>query len=141
MTPRQLEEHNKIQKKASQTQKDAFLKAFEASWPNVTKAAKTADISRRRVYDWLNEDTAFKEAFDDIVDAKLDELEEGLKRASQEKAGWYFMLSLLKSYRPKRWGDRAKVEHTGGVKYEIFHSIPEPRSWSEELEQGKMSRD
>jgi len=115
--------------------KAAFLEVLQNLWPNVYQAARSLEIPPRVVYHWKTKDKEFAEKWEEIVQAKMDEVESGLLRDSSEKWGAHLRLPVLKAYRPERWGDRSKVEHSGGVNYTIEHSIPAPASWTEDEEQ------
>ena len=85
---------------------------------SVASACHTAGVGRSTAYEWREADTAFRDAWDDAVEAGTDELEdEAVKRA---KAGSdTLLIFMLKARRPDKYKDRVATEHTGRVNLTI----------------------
>lgn len=80
---------------------------------NVRMAAQAAGVPRRTVYNWRDRWKTFAAEWDEALEDACDILEaEAWKRAVQENSDRLLMF-LLKAYRPDRFKDRAKVEHSG----------------------------
>lgn len=89
---------------ALQNWKSAFLDALRAS-PNVARAARCADVDRAHAYETRKVDPAFASAWDDVLAAAVDDVEEAaFKRARIESDT--LAIFLLKCHRPEVYRDR-----------------------------------
>jgi len=59
------------------TQK-AFIQALKKNRFNVSKACDIVGVSRRTHYNWLEQDPAYKEAYDELSESVIDLAEESL---------------------------------------------------------------
>lgn len=59
----------------SKKQKETFLEVLEAKGGNVSQACEATGVSRRTFYLWLEKLEWFKDAYDDMMEAELDESE------------------------------------------------------------------
>jgi hypothetical protein len=106
--------------------KRLFLEAFAGPHPTVSHAAKAAGIGRRTVYDWLERDAEFRQAFADAEQEAFDTLErEAVRRAAEgveepvyaggKKVGSIrkysdtLLIFLLKGARPSKFRERVDV--------------------------------
>lgn len=98
--------------------------------PNVAEACRRAGVTRQAAYQRRDHDPDFAAAWDDALDQSTDALVgEAYRRAREgvEEPVFYqgeecgrvrrysdtLAIFLLKSHRPKTYGDRSKVEHSG----------------------------
>ena len=104
----------------------AFLAAFRET-SNVRLACEVAKVGRSSHYRWLEEDSAYREAFDQAKLQAADVLEaEAFRRAVEgveEQVGWYrgvaggtvrrysdvLLIFLLKALRPEKYRERVDV--------------------------------
>lgn len=96
--------------------KRAFLMAFCESC-NITEACAASGIDRTTHYRWVKEDSDYAEAFQEAHKIAVRVLEdEAVKRA---KAGSDTLtIFLLKSYNPKVFGDRTRIDvHVDSAKF------------------------
>jgi hypothetical protein len=84
-------------------QKIQILKVYSETF-NLSKAIKAALTTRFIVKTHLKEDKAFKEAFDDITEEILDEVEESIYK--QSKKSPIAAMQLLKAKRGGTWGPK-----------------------------------
>jgi AcrR family transcriptional regulator len=106
--------------------KKLFLEAFAGPHPTVSHAAKAAGIGRRTVYDWLERDAEFREAFKSAEQEAFDTLErEAVRRAAEgveepvyaggkqvgsiRKYSDTLLIFLLKGARPSKYRERIDV--------------------------------
>ena len=117
--------------------KELFLAALRAS-PNVSEAARAADISRQSAYKYRDADTDFAAQWDDALNEAIDTLErEAQRRAFEgctEPVGWHqgvaggtvkrysdtLAIFLLKAHRPERFRDKHEIKHTGEIAISII---------------------
>lgn len=86
----------------------AFLEAF-GQCGIVRDACAAARISRRELQRWLEEDDAFREAYEDTEEDATDDLESvAITRAKANSD--YLMALLLKAKRPQKYVERSQVE-------------------------------
>lgn len=96
---------------AIQRQKEIFLDAYREIG-TILRSYKAAGVCRRTIYNWQDDDEAFKRAFGDAKEDFADLLEERLyKRA--ETAGQNRPniegLAALKANRREKWGDSVLI--------------------------------
>lgn len=109
-------------------QADFLIKLVEVV--SVTKAAMSAKVSRRTIYDWIKNDPTFKEKYDEAVELATMKLEdEAVRRAFEGtlkpvyqggklvgKIREYsdtLLIILLKAKAPDKYKDRSTSELTG----------------------------
>ena len=109
--------------------KRLFLALF-AALGNVSAAAEKAGVGRRTVYDWIAEDTEFKDAFNEARETAADGLElEARRRAVDGSERPVFqggkqvgtvreysdrlLEVLLRANRPEKFTERLRSEHSG----------------------------
>ena len=98
-------------RKISHPKKVAFLAAYSKTG-NILVSAASAGIDRRTHYQWLKDDPVYASAFADAKEDAIESLEaEALRRA--RTGSDLLMIFLLKSLRPEKYCDKARVEHTG----------------------------
>jgi len=102
-----------------------FLEALETTC-NVTKACRLARVGRRSIYEWRDDDPAFKADWEKSLDRASDLLEEEAVRRAQhgvkkpvfqggKRVGYVqeysdtLMIFLLKGAKPKKYGDRTTL--------------------------------
>ena len=88
-------------------QKTMFIAEYTKSF-NFTKAAKAVLTTRPVIVHHLKEDKAFKEAFQNVVDEVLDDVEESLYK--QSKKSPIAAMQFLKAKRSSEWGPPRKQE-------------------------------
>lgn len=105
---------------------EKFLKTLRQTGGNVSRACKAEGIARRTAYDWRNDDADFAAAWDEAVEAGLDDLEqEAYRRAFRgtrkpvyqggKLAGHVqeysdtLAIFLLKGGRPNKYRDRQEI--------------------------------
>ncbi|QTE37495.1 hypothetical protein J3L18_00055 [Mucilaginibacter gossypii] len=116
----------KNNKKALQA---AFLLQLEATG-NITMSCKKSKVPRRTIYDWLEKDVAFKEAYDKSVQIGIDMLEDEAQRRAYhgttkpifqngklvgkvQEFSDTLLIFLLKGKKPEVYKDR--TEHSGTI--------------------------
>jgi hypothetical protein len=82
--------------------------------PNVSAAARAANISRRAAYDWRDDDEAFRDEWDDAVAESIDGLEQVAWERAQDQSDRLIEI-LLKAHRPDKYVERKAVEFSGKV--------------------------
>lgn len=93
--------------------KDIFLAILPDHWPNIAKAAKQIGIDRRTAFYWRTKDPTFADKWDEIEQAKIDELEKHIVAFSLERGGAGYIFPILKAYRREKWGDQ--LTHGGTI--------------------------
>lgn len=88
-------------------QKVSVLKEYSETF-NLSKAAKSAVTTRSLVTLHLKEDKAFREAFENVTNELLDDVEESLYK--QSKKSPIAAMQFLKAKRSKEWGNHKKTE-------------------------------
>lgn len=128
--------------RAMKVRQAAFLAAY-AIHGNLTAAAVAADVNRKTVYCWMDEDGDFAEDFADAKEAFADQLVHEARRRAVEGVKDYvvsagrliyvddtdnpgtpiplvrqiysdtLLLAMLKAHRPDEYKERSSVEHSG----------------------------
>lgn len=112
----QYNDHETFYHGIQHPKKRAFLMAFIETC-NMVESASAAGIDRTAHYKWLKEDPEYAEAFAEARKVAVSGLEaEAVKRA---KAGSDTLtIFLLKSYNPKVFGDRTRIDvHVDSAKF------------------------
>ena len=89
----------------------AFLDAL-AQHGNVSRAARTARISRVHLYRERREDPTFAQAWGDALAIGLDSLED-VANVRARKGSDTLIIFLLKAHRPEKYRDIQHLEHSG----------------------------
>lgn len=80
--------------------KDKFLEIFANKAGNISDACKAAGISRRTYYDWMQDDTEFKNNVEEIQEGLLDFAESKLLdniEAGKEQSIFFYLKTRGKS--------------------------------------------
>jgi hypothetical protein len=125
--------------------RELFLSGLKDFHGNVSKALEAANLSRSAAYDWKKEDQDFSTAWDDIVEAGTEELEQEAWRRAHE--GWLepvfyqgeevghvrkfsdvLMMFTLKGRKPEKYRDNSKVElgSNGPIQVNVVYDPPKP---------------
>lgn len=88
-----------------------FLQEFAKDY-NLTRAAHTVGVNRRSIYDLLERDEGFKEAFDEIENAVLDQVESSMIIVASQpsREGFNDRKLLLQSKRREVYGNNPEVQ-------------------------------
>lgn len=70
---------------ATRKKKKSFVSAFEKSACNVSSACKVVGISRNCFYDWMKDDSVFKQAIDEAAEENIDFAETMLMKNIREQ--------------------------------------------------------
>lgn len=104
-------------RKATQKRIDwrpAFLAALAQSGI-VLAAANAAGIDRVTAYREREKNPPFAQGWDAAIDESADRLEAEARRRATIVGSDRLLMAMLKAYRPDRYGDRQRVELSGGV--------------------------
>ena len=93
--------------------KKAMLKALEKSLGVVTLAAKEVGIDRTMHYRWMNEDSEYRKAVDDIADVALDFAESMLHKQIQDKDTTATIFFLKTKGKKRGYVERQEIDHSG----------------------------
>lgn len=91
--------------------KEVFVAALAKS-PNVSAAAKKAKINRQYAYVERGRDADFAAAWDDALEAAIDDLE-GTAWQRAKKRSDVLLIFLLKAHRPEKYRETVRNEHSG----------------------------
>lgn len=83
---------------------------------NVSAIARSYDVSRKTVYNWINASPTLQQALDDSRERMVDDCESVLyKQAVQDQNMQAVMYVLNNSPQAKRrgWGPKQELEHSG----------------------------
>jgi hypothetical protein len=98
--------------------KAAFLTAFRyeghTTHGNISKSVKAAGVTRDCHYKWLKNDPQYKSDFEDAQEEIIEHLESKARERAAEKSD-LLLIFLLKSLKPKVYGDRKEVTHKGKI--------------------------
>jgi hypothetical protein len=92
--------------------KAKFLNALR-EWPNVSKAAKKAGMSRMSVYRIVKIDPEFEKQFKEAREMGIDALEDDTLESSNRSDT--LRIFLLKGNRPEKYADRKHIDVEGKV--------------------------
>ena len=90
-----------------------MLKALEKSLGVVTLAAKEVGIDRTMHYRWMNEDSEYRKAVDDIADVALDFAESMLHKQIQDKDTTATIFFLKTKGKKRGYVERQEIDHSG----------------------------
>jgi len=106
--------------------KDAFLKAYESGFGNVSAACAAVKISRVAYYAWIKADKAFTNAIEEVDESFIDFAESKLHKKISD-GEWVPLKYYLENKAKKRgWANTESapiMQHTGTIKIEIAKSI------------------
>lgn len=89
--------------------KDVFLAELRLS-PNVSRAARAADVGRQTAYDARAVDPAFARAWDDAIEESVDAVQDAAFQRAMADSDT-LAIFLLKSHRPSVYNRPQQVEH------------------------------
>ena len=105
--------------------KQAFIKAYIAELGNIKDSCEATKISRQTYYNWIEKDSKFKAALENISieDIKLDFAESKLFEfmKNESKAVFYYLNNKGKSRgygHPKQFEAKVLIEPITGIKVE-----------------------
>lgn len=78
--------------------------------PSITRACKSARISRNAFYEWRKDDPDFAADVENAREKGIDALEDALFRDAIEGHNITAAIFMLKSWRRERYGDRQHVD-------------------------------
>jgi hypothetical protein len=107
-----------------------FVESLLQTGGNVSRACLAVNIGRMTAYEWRNDDPEFAKAWDEAVEAGLDDLEQEARRRAFEgvlephfyqgvECGYVrkysdtLLIFLLKGGRPEKYKDRVEQDHKG----------------------------
>lgn len=105
----------------------------------VLAAAQAAGVDRTTAYRERERNPEFAAQWDEAIDESADRLEAEARRRATTVGSDRLLMAMLKAYRPERYGDRQRVEVSGGVRLEseylrirsaitdALHAYPEAR--------------
>lgn len=104
-----------IKRNSTEVQKVAMIEALTKSLGIVTTACKQVNISRETHYRWMQEDTTYKTAVEDISDIALDFAESKL-HGLIDKGDTSANIFYLKTKGKKRgYIEKSEIEHSGSI--------------------------
>lgn len=80
--------------------------------PSKSRACRTARVPRQRFYEWCHDDPDFKARVDAAQQRGIDAVEDALF-ADALNHDTTAAIFTLKSWRPERYSDKLRHEHTG----------------------------
>jgi hypothetical protein len=130
-----------------------FIESLVQTGGNVARACKATAIGRTAVYAWRNDDEEFAQAWDEAVEAGLDELEQEARRRAVEgtleprfykgiecghirKYSDTLLIFLLKAGRPEKYRDRIaqQLAHQHEVKIIKIPAKLTLEAWQQQTE-------
>ena len=100
-----------MQAEASKRKREAFLMGLSLG-DSVKSSCERAKVTRKTVYQWRKQDEEFAEAWDEALEAGIEQLEDAAYRRALDGSDTLVMF-LLKAKRPKVYSDKHRLEHTG----------------------------
>lgn len=97
---------------------DSFLREFERSHWNITKACKAIGLDRRTYYDWLKHCPKFREKLNEQQEAILDKAESVLHKQLDDDNVSVAQYILEKRGKRRGYGPQ-EMAHSGNLKLEI----------------------
>lgn len=94
--------------------KHTLLKALIKYEGNVSAASSSVSINRNQHALWLKKDAGYAEAWDIITESWLDDVEAALKRQIDAGDTRAIIYALNSKGQKRGWGEKAKIEITGG---------------------------
>lgn len=104
---------------------DGFLALLQEGY-SVSGACNKADLARSTAYQWRDQDTEFRQAWDDAIDAGTDKLEDVMLDLTKLRnhTGFLSTMATLKARRPDKWREDQKIDVAlnNNVVYQIADS-------------------
>ena len=109
-------------------EKKSALEKYKESFGCVTQACAACHITRKTWYEWIKDDSDFKEAVETLRTSFVEHVESKVKEAI-DKGDSVWMWRWLKAYAPDRWKDEPKFQMNqqsnaltmnGGLKLEVI---------------------
>tara|TARA_R100000149_G_C5864945_1_gene129897 strand:+ start:72 stop:407 length:336 start_codon:yes stop_codon:yes gene_type:complete len=104
--------------------KKTLLEALEKSLGVVSTACKTAGISRRTYYNWINTDSNFKKSVEDINEMALDFAESKLYELIKDSNVAATLFYLKTKGKARGYIERSEVAVDGNVESKIIEWKP-----------------
>ena len=79
---------------------------------NIAESCRRANVARKTAVAWRDVDAAFAEAWDEALEAGLDDLEQTARKRAHGGSDLLLMF-LLKAHRPDRYRESVKHEYSG----------------------------
>jgi hypothetical protein len=107
--------------KLTRTKRRRFLEYLATDGFNITRAAAKVGVSRNTIFSAMKRDAQFKAAYDYVVDAYLDKVEETTIQVavSPSRDGFNDRKLLLQARRPETYGQKLQIDQRSEVKVEI----------------------
>ncbi len=112
---------NPYVKKMTIAKQKEFLGHLIAEW-NVSKAAHKIGINRRSIYEFIKNNSSFKNAFEEIKESHLDDIECNLVNEGKTR-NFTPGIFLLKSHRRSVYGDKVEMDVTQQINVESTSEI------------------
>lgn len=109
--------------------KKLMIEALKAQLGVVTTAAKIVGIARRTHYDWLEKDSEYKQAYEEIEDITLDFAENALFKQMKEGNITSIIFFLKTKAKKRGYIERTDqyVEHSGKIDMDLDKLIKATR--------------
>ena len=101
-----------------------MLEALEKSLGVVTTAAKMAGIERKTHYRWMDKDSKYREAVDNISNVVLDFAESQLHQQIKEGNTTATIFLLKTKGKNRGYIERQEIDHNGGVQSTLIEWKP-----------------
>jgi len=129
-----------IVKSTNRTKKDLFLKAYKSNMGHISKACEAINIGRQTYYDWIEGDSEFKRAVEDIDEGFIDLAECALRKnikKRMQRAIEFYLCNKKKSQYAHIF--RGELSGVGGepIKYVIEKTYEQPKKDEKEGEKDK----
>jgi|TARA_R100000084_G_scaffold30359_1_gene11048 hypothetical protein len=98
--------------------RDKFLEVFASKMGNVSKACKSANISRQTFYDWMK-DQSFSEKVDEVKEGLLDFAEHQLLSNIKEGKTAEILFYLKTKGKKRGYIERQEVDTVGDKMFEV----------------------
>jgi hypothetical protein len=99
--------------------KKAMLDALEKSLGVVTAACKAVGIGRTTHYLWMQEDSEYKKAVDELSDVAIDFAESQLHKQIKDGNSTATIFFLKTKGKKRGYIERQEIEATGGKMFQI----------------------
>lgn len=100
-------------------EKETFLDALKLTAGNITQACEKANIGRRTIYKWKDEDEAFLKGIEDVKETLLDLTESKLMECINEKNITAIIFYLKTQAKHRGYIEKVQNELSGDVKVNI----------------------
>lgn len=89
-----------------------FQKILKAKAGNISETAKALNVSRRCVYDWLEDDLTFKQAYDDQLESLIDFAESKLLSSINNGSDTATIFFLKTKGKVRGYVEKSEIDHT-----------------------------